>query len=120
MKPNSLLIEILGTLKESDFTLETFPVSLRTTEERVLVGRRPDNRLEAGLYVILPNAVVSPLHALIYFKEEAWHIRDLGSENGTWVYNDNPKHDYIKDMVIDEKLEVVFGYVVARLTVHKE
>jgi hypothetical protein len=118
-KPN-LLIEILGIVSEGQFTLDPLGMSIRTTEDRIMVGRRPDDRIETGLWLYLASISVSPCHALIYFKEEAWRIRDLGSENGTWIYKDNPKHDYIQDMVIDEKLEVVFGWVVARLTVQKQ
>jgi pSer/pThr/pTyr-binding forkhead associated (FHA) protein len=119
MRPH-LLIEILGTVNERILSPDPLMVSVRTTEERILVGRRPDMRINAGMWLYLANPTVSPCHALIFFKEDAWCIRDLGSENGTWVYNDSPHPEYIRGLAIHEKLEVVFGHVVARLTVQKQ
>ncbi len=122
--PPKLLIEILGTISDGVFTPAPLVVSVRTTDERILVGRRLDAQMDVRLNLYLSSYTVSPRHALIFFKDEAWHIRDLGSENGTWIYNDNAAAsltpDYLQELVIDDKLEVVFGRVVARLTVHKE
>lgn len=51
----------------------------RTLQSHTLVGRAPP----CG--VRLEEAVVSAEHASLSWQEGAWHVRDLGSRNGTYL-----------------------------------
>lgn len=113
---DKLFIEILGTVSDEGFTPAPMVVSLRTSEPRILVGRRPDNRLEASLHLFLSSLTVSPCHALIYRVDNRWHVRDLSSENGTKIYSNPPHAGYISEITIEKSVEVQFGWVVVRLT----
>jgi pSer/pThr/pTyr-binding forkhead associated (FHA) protein len=55
-------------------TGRTFALSFRTT-----VGRSADCALR------LESRQVSGHHAVIRWHDAAWHLRDLGSGNGTWL-----------------------------------
>jgi FOG: FHA domain len=48
-------------------------------EGEVTIGRRPDN------VVVLDSQKVSRNHACVEFREGGFFIRDLGSDNGTWI-----------------------------------
>ena len=62
----------MGSLRQTDDT------SL-TLAERTLVGRAESCHLR------LDDRRVSGQHALIYYSDGAWWLRDLGSRNGTYV-----------------------------------
>lgn len=47
--------------------------------ERSIVGRAEHS------WIHIPHGSVSKEHAVIYFDNEAWLVRDLGSRNGTWA-----------------------------------
>lgn len=51
----------------------------RTLQSHTLVGRAPPCGLR------LDELVVSAEHASLSWQDGAWHIRDLGSRNGTWL-----------------------------------
>lgn len=48
-------------------------------EAETPVGRSPRNVLH------IESRQVSSQHAIVRWTGEAWHVRDLGSQNGTWV-----------------------------------
>ena len=67
------------------------PVKLWTTE-RVTLGRN-DKRREFYPTIDLTSDYgyrlgISRLHAEIFYHDGTYHIRDLGSTNGTWVNNE--------------------------------
>jgi hypothetical protein len=47
--------------------------------ERSIVGRAEH------CWIHIPHGSVSKEHAVIYFDNEGWLVRDLGSRNGTWA-----------------------------------
>lgn len=47
--------------------------------ERSLIGRA------SNCWVCMPHRSVSKEHAVLYFEEGGWFIKDLGSRNGTWA-----------------------------------
>jgi hypothetical protein len=47
--------------------------------ERSIVGRAEH------CWIHIPHSSVSKEHAVLYFDNEAWLVRDLGSRNGTWA-----------------------------------
>ncbi|MFW5750222.1 MAG: sigma 54-interacting transcriptional regulator [Planctomycetota bacterium] len=51
------------------------------TSERMTIGRDPTNPIQIG------DAKASRIHAEVYHDDAAggWHLRDLGSFNGTWT-----------------------------------
>lgn len=67
------LIHIVDNEQESTFTI--------TSTEEVRIGRASEND------VVLSDDRCSRYHALIYWKEHLWYIRDLGSRNGTILDN---------------------------------
>ncbi len=46
--------------------------------DRVTLGREPENA------ICLPDVKASRVHCEIIRKEGRWHLKDLGSSNGTW------------------------------------
>jgi pSer/pThr/pTyr-binding forkhead associated (FHA) protein len=48
-------------------------------ERELVIGRGPECRIQ------LPASTVSRKHAQIFFRNEEYHIEDLGSANGTYV-----------------------------------
>lgn len=62
----------MGTLRSEDG--HRYPLGRRTT-----VGRSP------AAHVVVADARVSAAHAVIVWEGGAWHVRDLGSRNGTFL-----------------------------------
>jgi len=48
-------------------------------EDKTTIGRRPDNSLQ------IEDASVSSHHAEIFFENNAFFVKDLGSTNGTYL-----------------------------------
>ena len=53
--------------------------TVRLQGARLSIGRAPDNDLQ------LDDRPVSRYHALIFHRDDQWHVNDLGSNNGTLV-----------------------------------
>lgn len=60
--------------------LQHLPVGLViAVEGSCTLGRANDNQLT------LNEPFISGHHAQIFWEDGAWHVRDLGSTNGTWI-----------------------------------
>ena len=71
MPPHGNLLGIMKPVGGGD------PVPLRKTE--MTVGRRPSND------ICLDFENISGKHCVLLFHNQCWHVRDLGSTNGTSV-----------------------------------
>lgn len=75
-------------------------VSYDLSDEKVTVGRLPDNTLQ------IEDASVSSHHAEIVLEGDKYHLFDLGSTNGTFVNG-----EAITDVVLSHGDEVKFGRI---------
>lgn len=73
------------------------------TEERITIGRAPDNMIQ------IRDPSVSGQHAQLVLIEQSYHLHDLGSTNGTWV-NDQ----LVTEVRLREGDRIRFGKVEAR------
>ncbi len=55
--------------------------NLEITEEKITIGRKSDNKIPVD------NSTVSGHHCEVYFDGDRYHVKDLGSTNGTRVNN---------------------------------
>lgn len=69
-------------------------------DEKVTVGRLPDNALQ------IDDASVSSHHAEVYFEDGKFHLHDLGSTNGTFVNG-----EAVTDAILSHGDEVRFGRI---------
>ena len=77
----------------------------------LLLGRLP-GRTPA---LTLESMQVDAEHALIYLGADgAWHIKDLGSQRGTWIF---PGPYRVEDEVLSGTRVVVLGDTALRVTV---
>jgi hypothetical protein len=117
----TLLVEVLGTLRQGVFT----PAVPRTTaqfSETFLIGSRP------GLAsLVLADGTVSRRHAEVTPGPDGWRIRDLGSDNGVFVLRRLPEctqptalagleAEYVREAAVGLSLTVAVGAVVVRFT----
>ncbi len=68
------------------------------TEEKISVGRLPDNLIE--------NASVSSHHAEFVLQGDTYHLHDLGSTNGTFLNGEQ-----VTDAIIKNGDELRFGQI---------
>jgi hypothetical protein len=61
------------------WTTASGDVTERRFYQPVAIGREPGNEIE------LPDARVSRHHAVIWAEGAGWHVRDMGSSNGTFI-----------------------------------
>jgi predicted component of type VI protein secretion system len=74
-------------------------------EEKTTVGRLTENTLQ------IEDASVSSRHAEIFFENNSWFIRDLGSTNGTFLNGSK-----IENAVLNHGDELRFGSIVTLYT----
>jgi len=74
--------------------------SLELPEDITSVGRVPENVLQ------IEDDSVSSSHAQIFFEDGNFHVRDLGSTNGTFLNGEK-----ITESPLNSGDEVRFGYV---------
>ncbi len=91
------------------FLSEEAPISQDLGEEKITVGRLPDNTLQ------LDDGSISSHHAEIVQEGGQYHLHDLGSTNGTFV-ND----EQITDVILKHGDEVRFGRVPAVFSAEEE
>lgn len=82
------------------FLAEESPSTHDLPEEKVTVGRLPDNTLQ------ISNESVSSHHAELVFENGLFHLHDLGSTNGTFVNGEQ-----VTDAVLKDGDQVRFGKV---------
>ncbi len=70
------------------------------SEEKVTVGRLPDNTLQ------IDDGSVSSHHAEVVFEGDKYHLHDLGSTNGTFVNGEQ-----ITDVILNHGDEIRFGQI---------
>jgi len=70
------------------FLAEESPSTHDLTEEKITIGRLPDNSLQ------ISDDSVSSHHAELALEHGAYHLHDLGSTNGTFI-NGEPVTDAI-------------------------
>ena len=58
------------------------PRSIELKEPEVTIGRAEGNTIR------VKDPTISKRHARLFEKNGAWHIEDLGSVNGTWLYDE--------------------------------
>jgi hypothetical protein len=76
-----LLIEILGQMAGGVFHPAGLVVGCALDAEQVFIGSCP-RQLPA---VVLHHGSVTRTHAQLDRDQQGWTIRDLGSDNGTWL-----------------------------------
>lgn len=81
------------------------PTVYDLTEEKVTVGRLPDNTIS------IDDASISSHHAELQLETEGYRLRDLGSTNGTFVNGEQ-----ITEAVLRHGDQVRFGKVDGVLT----
>lgn len=72
-------------------------------EDITTIGRRPDNSLQ------IEDASISSRHAEIYFENNAFFVKDLGSTNGTYLNGGQ-----IKKAPLNHDDELRFGSIVTQ------
>ena len=77
----TILVEILGTLRQGVFTPAHPVVSTRLESAHFLIGSRP----RPGPAVVLGDGTVSGEHAEVSVEAGQWCIRDLNSDNGLFL-----------------------------------
>ncbi|HEY5793340.1 MAG TPA: FHA domain-containing protein [Chthoniobacterales bacterium] len=82
------------------FLAEESPSIHDLPEEKVTVGRLPDNTLQ------ISDESVSSHHAELTFEQGLYHLRDLGSTNGTFVNG-----EMVTDVILQEGDQIRFGKV---------
>jgi pSer/pThr/pTyr-binding forkhead associated (FHA) protein len=82
------------------FLSEEAPISQDLGEEKITVGRLPDNTLQ------LDDGSISSHHAEIVLEGGQYHLHDLGSTNGTFV-----NEEQVTDVILKHGDEVRFGRV---------
>jgi len=70
------------------------------TEEKITVGRLPDNDLQ------IDEGSVSSRHAEILLENDRYHLHDLGSTNGTFV-----NAEQVTDAILEHGDQVRFGSI---------
>jgi ABC-type multidrug transport system ATPase subunit/CRP-like cAMP-binding protein len=65
--------------------------ALAEGKQQIRVGRDRDNDL------VLSSRLVSRHHAVVEWSGEAYHLRDLGSNNGTYVNGSEVRHAILRD-----------------------
>ena len=118
---SSLLVEVLGTMRQGQFT-PARPRMARRLAEPTLIGSRPG----PGATLVLEHPSVSKRHAEVFFRDGAWHIRDLHSDNGLILLRKapdvmdsdpgEPAGEHVQETAITPALIVAVGAVVVRLT----
>jgi pSer/pThr/pTyr-binding forkhead associated (FHA) protein len=117
---SAILFEILGTMRQAEFTPAAPRVALRLDANAFLIGSRPGQ----GPSVAIEDGTVSRKHAEVSLRGGAWHIKDLDSDNGMVLLHDCPVGFWIGDRVeevpIADSATLALGAVVIRLTVAKK
>ena len=83
--------------------------SLELPEDITSVGRVPENVLQ------IEDDSVSSSHAQIFFKDGKFHVRDLGSTNGTFVNGEQ-----VNESPLNSGDEVRFGSVATLFSIPEE
>jgi pSer/pThr/pTyr-binding forkhead associated (FHA) protein len=91
------------------FLSEEAPISQDLGDEKITIGRLPDNSLQ------LDDGSISSHHAEIARENGQYHLHDLGSTNGTYV-ND----EQVTDVILKHGDEVRFGRVAAIFSAAEE
>lgn len=91
------------------FLSEEAPISQELSDEKITVGRLPDNSLQVD------DGSISSHHAEIVLENGQFHLHDLGSTNGTFV-ND----EQVTDAILKHGDEVRFGRVPAIFSAEEE
>ena len=74
-QPAGQLLLATYATNATDYVGELIPLD----KNEVTIGRRPD------VHIVVPEATVSGLHAIIKWQAGTWIIEDQGSTNGTYV-----------------------------------
>jgi len=74
-QPGGQLLLATYATNATDYVGELIPLDKPETT----IGRRPD------VHIVVPEATVSGLHAILKFSAGTWLIEDQGSTNGTYV-----------------------------------
>jgi len=82
------------------FLAEESPSTHDLTDEKVTVGRLPDNTLQ------ISDESISSHHAELVHENGVYHLHDLGSTNGTFVNGEQ-----VTDAILKEGDQVRFGKV---------
>lgn len=91
------------------FLSEETPISQDLGDEKITVGRLPDNSIQ------LDDGSISSHHAEIVFENGQYHLHDLGSTNGTFV-----NEEQVTDVILKHGDEVKFGRVPAVFSAEEE
>ncbi|HEX4668047.1 MAG TPA: FHA domain-containing protein [Chthoniobacterales bacterium] len=83
--------------------LESGRATHELTEERITLGRAPDNMIQ------IDDPSVSGRHAQLSLIDERFQLKDLGSTNGTWVNGETVTDVFLR---VGDRLR--FGKVEAR------
>jgi hypothetical protein len=72
-------LERVGTLWRRRRSPGLLAMTDRLSAGRIVLGR------SSGCQLVLADDTVSRLHAELRLVDGRWHVRDLGSSNGTWL-----------------------------------
>ena len=78
--------------------------NMEVGSEKISIGRKSDNTIP------IDNPTVSGHHCEVYFEDDRYHVRDLGSTNGTRVNNKDIKESKLrpKDILQVGSIEFMF------------
>jgi FHA domain len=118
-----ITVEVLGTIKQGEFTPARPAVATVLAEEEFLIG----SRLGEAPGLTLRDGTVSRRHAKITHQGGAWHIQDLDSDNGMVVLRGpfdftrpGPSvaliGERVQTLTITHSATLALGAVVIRLT----
>jgi pSer/pThr/pTyr-binding forkhead associated (FHA) protein len=118
-----ITVEVLGTIRQGEFTPARPAVATVLTDEEFLIGSRPG----ATPSLTLRDGTVSRRHARITRQGGTWHIQDLDSDNGMVVLRGpvdftRPApstalvHERVQKLTITQSATLALGAVVIRLT----
>lgn len=108
----SLRVDVVGILRAGGAQVPVDGPGVRLKQGSLLLGSLPTKMPS----LTLPSLQVEKEHALIYLDDEdgAWHIRDLGSERGTWLW---PGPSRIENVALHGTKTLALGDTVIRVSV---
>lgn len=108
----SLFMKIIGTMHLNEESYHPISPSIGTTitQSPTIIG----SQLLYPVNIVINEPGVSRRQTEIFFKDDAWYLNDMGSDNGTWILRENitKKNNIESPKLIEQQMLVLLGTVV--------